>query len=848
MSRGSLSNEVAADADADARYRNMAALSDQGGGAGVEQAANTIFDSLRTAADPILPTDVVHGIRTLRARTFRALGTMIETAGDDRAADIYRLAERGLRDTLVLQAQAAIATQNAGAGLAWTRNLGNRLGSGVRNLVLLVRGGGATAVVTGSGSYEDRLIEQEVERQIDLRFAGLTFDQMAPEDQALIRQQVGRLAPNFIAFDPRNLMQWAANEPSTVIDATTGNSLSYYRLVEVLVGGDYIGSKHTLPVLSLMQKDPAYRARLEEIYNERAAEQPVQLAYNRVRRERSDQDTQKTRIETMIQQIEGALQSMSQIREQQSIYISNRDDAAAKTAEKTALGPVTAANNQARKELEASERAYKQAANTASSNLTRLVGDVKGKYRRLLLAASPSGTAFPSILKMAAGTLSKPTGPDNFVNTFQKLLDVNGSNLGIQPVPTGAATPGLRDQLDQVKDAIEMRNEPYSPTNQPDLYAEGYKDFDDLKRKNDTASSARSTDYVLTPHQLTYNVIYRQLRVQIPPQANPPNNAHRLAVENAQKQAIMETFLLMDRVESDMDEGSTVREARRLSANRIMRLMDSGKRLSFKEFVEDNLAEQDLYKGLKGLTLKTTANEVLQMIREERLKEEHLPELMRQIELLGQDQLEGSGKLNLEEDIRPLHRQLQLAWYRLRAESMLKEAGKTGLTNREEVILNMLKEKAPEAIPPDAQPGMAPLAVATRRESRRRRFFDAIKAKIQELGPDSDDGKLQTRRLGILQQIPSLVLGDMVYNVVANIPDWWRRRRKRKEAAAAASTAPATEETTSETTTVTQVEAEPGEDTEESNVVSLNQEKKKKKKKGPRPPSPSGDAPEALAA
>lgn len=792
MSRPVLASETAALGLADEAYGQMVTLNDPGGAAALEPELVRMFDALQNQTVPAMPTDIAHGVRSMRNGAFEILGDVMAGMADDRATDVLRLAEANVRARLVQQAREAVNGRNRGAGMAWTRYLGNRLGGALRNVVGLVNEGATGRVFWGQGSFEDRRVETEVQAQIAARFAGQTYDTLAPADQELVRQEVGRLAPNIMAFNSRELLEWARATPSTVNNPTAvpPAMYNYYELCAAVLGTEEVGSRYAIPILSLMQKNPVYRQHIEAVYNDRAAEQPVQRDYNRVRNERRQQDNLRTTLETTIQQIESALQLMSQIREQEQARARNQQNATDLNAD-IAAAP---AGSREKQGLQERKQGFIDKATQASTNLTRLVGDVKGKYRRLLVeAATPPATPgapaptppnFNTILLVnAAGGLTNSNEPDTFINTFQELLDTNGRALG-RPIVVGVANPGLRDQLDQVKDAISTRDEPYSPTNEPTLYSGGYKDFNDLKSKHDAASTARSTGNTLTSHQLLYELLYRQTRVEIPPTGVvPPAGTRNLPLEEAQLRATIATMMLMDRVDSSMDEGFAVRHANNLARNRMMRFAERGARISFKEFVEDNLARQEAFKELGSLTLESTANDILSLVNTEKIKIENLPELMRQLELLGQDQLAGEGNLEFGVDVRPLLYQIQLAWYRRKAEPLVDKVNEPGVDNKAEKLLAMLKEEAPKATPPQVTPGSQPLSVETKKQSWLRRTLDKVREDLKGVEDTSEKGEILKRKMGILEAIgPAVgavgteVVAEIIANAVIKIPKLFSRK------------------------------------------------------------------------
>lgn len=761
--------------------------------AGLQGELTQGFDALQNQAVPALPLDVAHGLRSMRDRTFDVLGDVIQLSGftDDRAVDMLRLAESGVRARLVEQARTAVNQRMRESGMGWTRYLGNRLGGAIRNVRGLWNEAGPRGLLMSFGAYGDRRVTEEVAQQIQARFAGRDFNALAAADQDLVRREAGRLAPNTLAFNQKALVQWAnTNMRAATNPPTTGVPLTYYQLCSELMGNEPVGSHYAMPILALIQKNRAYQLRMEELYDSRANERPVQKDYRDERTRRTKQEGDKNTLTERVQHIEAALGILSQIREQESARAAYRQ----KVEETKKRLPTGTPQPPGSKELEASLREYSSKEITATSALSRLVSDLKSKYRPELTYAGSQLTPsvnFPLLLTIVpatatpippnAGGLETPDQPNVLINQLQEILDDDAGTLRAPTLLAPAAgTRGLREELDLLKEAIDRRDEPYSPSFQPNLAAAGYKDFVDLQTKNSTASEERTKAARLTPHQLLYELLYRQLRVETPPPAVPsPPDEQNLHMEEAQVRAVIATLMLMDRVDSSMDEGFTVRNARNITRNRALRVInrEGDSRLTFEEVVKGTLIKEEGFKGLKDLTLKTTANDIIRLINQEKLKQEDLPELMRQIELLGQDQFEGKGNLKFESDARPLLYQLQLAWYRLKAEPLIAKVNEPNIPNKAETLLNMLREKAPEAIPPEVKPGSEPLKLDTRSEIKRNELIATLRKNLEEIGEESPEGQLLKKRLSYLERFSSQFVADALFTVMARLPGWWRRRK-----------------------------------------------------------------------
>lgn len=289
-----------------------------------------------------------------------------------------------------------------------------------------------------------------------------------------------------------------------------------------------------------------------------------------------------------------------------------------------------------------------------------------------------------------------------------------------------------------------------------------------------------------TPHQLLYELQLHHL--QHPPAPEPGAAPERvLPIEEAQKRAIISTMLLMDMVESNSDEGYAVRRARKLARGRVTGFLDriSGRRLSFEDFVKNTLLTKEPFKELEGFDLKTRAEAILEWVHAGKLKEEDIQTLIKCVEFAGQDQLLGKGKLELDIDVRPLVHQLNLAWYRLRADEIFKSTGPDT-----EKILALIKEKAGSITVPPREPRDSRMDLATKAESRKRKILSTLGDKLKSVGEDTEEGKVIARKLGMIERIGTEwgaeIVAEIVANALVKIPAWLSKRSAAKGAARAA--------------------------------------------------------------
>ncbi|MFA5842299.1 MAG: hypothetical protein WC882_01300 [Candidatus Gracilibacteria bacterium] len=283
-----------------------------------------------------------------------------------------------------------------------------------------------------------------------------------------------------------------------------------------------------------------------------------------------------------------------------------------------------------------------------------------------------------------------------------------------------------------------------------------------------------------TPHQLLYELHLHHF--QHPPAAPGGAPGRVMGFKEAQKRAVISTMLLMDMVESDTDEGYAVRRARQLARGRVGQFFDRTfkKRLPFEHFVKKVLLKKDEFKELEGFGLTTRAEKILEWVHSGKLKEEHLPILIQNIEALGQDQLLGKGKLQLGIDVRPLVDQLTLAWTSLRAASdILKDAN-----NENGKILAELKAKAGSLNVPSRKPGAPLFEWKSHEETQNGEKLTAAKEELEAAKALGDKSRVTSleRYVSLLERFASsAVTAEILYTVMGRIPHWWRSLRKSAE-------------------------------------------------------------------
>lgn len=255
--------------------------------------------------------------------------------------------------------------------------------------------------------------------------------------------------------------------------------------------------------------------------------------------------------------------------------------------------------------------------------------------------------------------------------------------------------------------------------------------LDSLKERHDEAevaykevlkkvSSSPFKKAPLSPETLLYEL---QLR--------DPSLSALLSPEK-ETRALTRTMILMHETKSRVNEGATQRRADHLhDGGRLLSgaidMAKGGIYRPFDEIQRDAFLRDERLKGVEGLTLTSSVEDILGKVRSEDLTEEQLQLYIYQLELLAQNRLT-AAKLNHDEDARALLHNCRVAYWTIKARTILTDIGERSdpMDKASELRAKILDAaKSPEALPLD-------LEISRVAENRRRIEQAVAKAESEE--------------------------------------------------------------------------------------------------------------------
>lgn len=785
MSADPLNLETMEQVHVEELYRSNVALTQDG----FENEAGQVLQALRETTPP-LDVDLEGRLRATRGRV-KALGGFVVGAGTSEESAAYRIADPGVYDKLVKDAEMAILTADQGSvPPAWTRYFGARMGKHLRHATTLMDEG-ASITRLFRGSPENQRVAMRVQNDLDIISNFADIEEAAAYDAAhdtnyakIIREEVGLLAPNVLAFGVEGLKTWAQGNDSDVDNPRdTSRKLTYYELVGALLGEENMGTRQAQAILSDIRGNESFRGYLEAEYRQSHEEvDRLKTFYGLAQRVKARRAREFTKYETHRGKYQNAFNTLNQIQSLHEDY----------QTEKAALGEIPDPTNSvdgsgALKELHDLE----QQTNYDRPRWRRMSGEIDQMKRKLRMFPNQIKAAVKSYKEAVNGLPSHtpfaedgrpPTTANPAIDVPQNLDDcitvADDGDITVTPEFETIYNNALKvkdlsdNQYAEMSEIwAEERDGPYvvrpgaSDDDPERLLAQGnFHDFDDIKEQHNTAvreASQARRHAIYTPHQLMYRLMERDIKATQP----------SVPFEDRHKRAVIGAFLKMDRANSDIDEGTSYRRAMEVSRGRVGLWFENQNRISLNDYFEQD-------KDLKELGLDFRAEHLLRLIHEETITNDELAKKMRELELFAQDQLPGKRlKLDEQESKKALLKldEFKLALYRLRAEEVFKEIGKVGTPERAKAILGVLKEHGAEFEIPPPRPGTQFPAVMTIGELKREVAIAQAEEQIQHLDEGSPERTELERHLAIMKKYNSLAVAEAVSAVTLKLPALWSR-------------------------------------------------------------------------
>lgn len=743
-------------------YRNAVTSPD-----GFPDEVDRVSQGLEGTLDP----ELFRAIALTRAQSFEVLGSIIEKTTDTKTAAVLKLTEPGLLKRLEAQAQAEIEQREASdLSMRWTQYLPGSVGKSLRSWRALQKETGTLSALTlfGETSKEKR-IQHRVEEMIRQRFANRRrFEDLEPEDQKILLEEIGNLTPNVIAFDLSALREWAEKTPSTI------SNKSYLEILKDLMGEDILKSETMIPLLAYLRGNSEALQQLEEEHKKvyQSTVEEKQKEYDTLAALNRGELLKHKRRENEIKEYQEAAQQLKEIGRQ----LRNRA-LAEKRANQMTQEMQTTTDADEKRELQREQIREKGKAEAAEYEINDLISTYHSKYNSQI--NNPTKPAFEKL---------PPLKNKNFA---QKLNEIAGN---------------LENTYEQKNEAWKSEKEnPYNAQdpNHAQLISQGITRFQDLEEKTRKAqqelgsarnASTRTGRIALSPEKLLWNLNVRRLQAQNRPE------------EECQFRATLDVLLWKDLVDSRGDL-EVVRTARHVTQGKVRsmlggmgerlsrmtrieslgdvdNLLRSDERLSFEHF-KISLLRDERFKQLNDLSLKTTSTDIIGWIHAGKLKEENLPILAWDLELLAQDRTAGKGNLKFQKNIRPLLWEVKIAYYR----EKLKDTTKHGMSldQRAEALCHFVQSQPPLPTP---GPGVSPPEFEARREQKLRLKGEQIQRELEEAKAEGDEKKKENaeHRMQLFNRFGSLTETVVILETIASVVERavemgkgiWNKRRKYK--------------------------------------------------------------------
>lgn len=314
--------------------------------------------------------------------------------------------------------------------------------------------------------------------------------------------------------------------------------------------------------------------------------------------------------------------------------------------------------------------------------------------------------------------------------------------------------------------------------NQAALNALRAHSLDSLKTRHDDASRgytealAKVADSPFRKTPLAPEILLYELQLR-------DNDLQDLVSPERETRALVRTMLLMHESSSRANEGATQRRARYIHVGAqatagVLDTLKGGLYRPFEEIQRDTFARDDRLKGVADLTLKSTVRDVLGKVSSGAVNEEQLQFYIYQLELLAQDRLEGAN-LAHGEDVRDLIHNLSVAYYTLKARSILADIGDrdTPLDKASELRAKLLEAtKTPEA---------PALKVETSREATNRHRLEEARAEAEAETEAEGPAHQRVETIEKWGMLADLMFGAKgVWNVLARVGHWLDRRKTKQ--------------------------------------------------------------------
>lgn len=751
--------------------------------------ANRVVGALIEAVPP-LDIDIHHTLRHVRMRFGRSnfMSGLIGNAPEPETADAFKMAQAGIRQRLETQARMAMAYEDQNdLNQGWTRFLGRRLGKHVRGQVNLWQEGGYLSTLRFNP--EERRVMRRVRRDMAAIESCGTIEEVREYDLAngtnydqIIGEEVGRLAPNRLAFDLGDLRTWAQNTESNVVNQrAAGNPrFTYLQIVGQFVDADTMGSDAIVPILSLVQKDEAYRTHLEAMCRElRTGETPVDddgdedaraemlrfYSLGQTVKARRDREY-KTRV-ARLDQYKAAVKAIRDLRTKiNAFHMAEKalEDERAKGDSSSPQGKVGLRN---------AEKARNSAV-VAISNI------LDSSYPNAIQGIDRNDDSIPEVFRQELPLVVNETG-----SGATRAFTLSGEN-DLETCFTEATEALEQEQrLQDAQLAIweEERDAPYSAdavdaNGDPDeserqLAGAGFYNLAALKKEyeevdQEAAEASRTMRRRFSPHELMFELSRRVLSAG-PQEIFPGAEPRMLSVEEVLKRATIRALQISDRVDTDVDEGIAVRRA--LEASGTHRKGD----ITVAQFLEQDEALKEL-----GLSDASLADDFIQAVHSGELSEQQLADAMRRLERFAQDQLDGAQLVLDPEQDRLAHNlltQIKMAFYRLRADEIYKQVEDPTVSDRAGAVLKLLREGGHKMIVPPPRPGEPPVKLKSASQVAHEGREAELEAELEGLDEDSPMAKAIQKQLKILRKTNSVVIADVLSTVALKAPQLWTRAR-----------------------------------------------------------------------
>jgi len=794
--------------------------------------ANNVLNRMRDVGDGQVLDDPRYEKLDTDPYEFRvpALANVSARTGND-VENILRLVDKRVYESLLREERVDFDAEDHFSGdLRVTRELPEGLGRFLRESHRLFRVEGWRGLFAARGQRDVSLLgrfspkEQRLQRRVEARLAA--FDPTVPGslDYNMVARELARLAPQRLLFELPRLRTWAG---ALMIPTSTTNVLAR---VEEVVGRPNMNQASIIPVLSYLRGNPAHVTALQDFYVEAqggdvegartafygTAEPGLKPVYDAEKKRHEDVDEAfKSELEAhdrarrnyesdengRIGRYEEAATKLSTVQSDLQELLGIPGKIASIDGEIAAL-PVTPAtppvdqSGYRRGDLEKEKRQLTDRQADLRRSVIRRYQEYAGEFSNEI-TANAALFSNTSLSTLDATTIASIN--DTHLESLTRMM----AQLRARKRPEMTTLRTALEGRDAEKRTIEARRtawEEYKKTPYEDranpapatclptgvtltapharLGELRIHDFDSLKSRHDDAqrafndASAKVADSPFKKTPLPPETLLYELQLREPDLAT-------LTSPEKEMRAMVRTMILLHEARSHVNEGATRRRAEHIhvGAQRLSGIADrarGGMYRPFDDIQRDTFIRDERLKGVEGLTLKSSVQDILTKVGSGALNEEQLHLYIHQLELLAQDSLEGAN-LAHGEDVRGLIHNCRVVYYTLKARSILQETGdRSGPLDK----ATELRAKILEATKPSEA---SALAVETARVATNRIRLEKARAEAEAEAEADGPAHQRAETVAKWGELAFLVLGTKgVFNVMTRVGQWLGRSKTKQ--------------------------------------------------------------------